>query len=127
MAAEPDYITRKTREAVRRLTGDGELRQRVFKVWVPLTAVFHEEIDDPILMKRLGAIVKLLTEGAEPHDSTLRHLNDDQIEHLRQDILSLYENTVIYAVQSANAPPEEEEGEGEDEDRKEKKKKKKGK
>ena len=122
MAAEPDYITRKTREAVRRLTGDGELRQRVFKVWVPLTAVFHEEIDDPILMKRLGAIVKLLTEGAEPHDSTLRHLNDDQIEHLRQDILALYENSVVYAVQSANGSVEEE-GEVEDEDKKEKKNK----
>jgi hypothetical protein len=126
MAAEPDYITRKTREAVRRLTGDGELRQRVFKVWVPLTAVFHEEIDDPILMKRLGAIVKLLTEGAEPHDSTLRHLNDDQIEHLRQDILALYENSVVYAVQSANGSAEEE-GEVEDEDKREKKKRKKGK
>jgi|ERR1700712_3455901 hypothetical protein len=126
MAAEPDYITRKTREAVRRLTGDGELRQRVFKVWVPLTAVFHEEIDDPILMKRLGAIVKLLTEGAEPHDSTLRHLNDDQIEHLRQDILALYENSVVYAVQSANGSVEEE-GEVEDEDKKEKKKRKKAK
>jgi hypothetical protein len=126
MAAEPDYITRKTREAVRRLTGDGELRQRVFKVWVPLTAVFHEEIDDPILMKRLGAIVKLLTEGAEPHDSNLSHLNDDQIEHLRQDILALYENSVVYAVQSTNGSAEEE-GEVEDEDKKEKKKKKKGK
>ncbi|WP_158804093.1 hypothetical protein [Acidisoma sp. L85] len=126
MAAEPDYITRKTREAVRRLTGDGELRQRVFKVWVPLTAVFHEEIDDPILMKRLGAIVKLLTEGAEPHDSTLRHLNDDQIEHLRQDILALYENSVVYAVQSANGSVEEEGG-VEDEDKKEKKKRKKAK
>ena len=126
MAAEPDYITRKTREAVRRLTGDGELRQRVFKVWVPLTAVFHEEIDDPILMKRLGAIVKLLTEGAEPHDSTLRHLNDDQIEHLRQDILSLYENSIIYAAQPANGVPEVE-SEEEEEDKKEKKKKKKGK
>jgi hypothetical protein len=126
MAAEPDYITRKTREAVRRLTGDGELRQRVFKVWVPLTAVFHEEIDDPILMKRLGAIVKLLTEGAEPHDSTLRHLNDDQIEHLRQDILALYENSVVYAVQSANGSVEEE-GEVEDEDKKGKKKRKKAK
>jgi hypothetical protein len=123
MAAEPDYITRKTREAVRRLTGDGELRQRVFKVWVPLTAVFHEEIDDPILMKRLGAIVKLLTEGAEPHDSTLRHLNDDQIEHLRQDILALYENSVVYAVQSVNGSTEEE-GEVEDEDKRKKKKKK---
>ncbi|WP_159012945.1 hypothetical protein [Acidisoma sp. S159] len=126
MAAEPDYITRKTREAVRRLTGDGELRQRVFKVWVPLTAVFHEEIDDPILMKRLGAIVKLLTEGAEPHDSTLRHLNDDQIEHLRQDILALYENSVVYAVQSANGSVEEEGG-VEDEDKKGKKKRKKAK
>jgi hypothetical protein len=126
MAAEPDYVTRKTREAVRRLTGDGELRQRVFKVWVPLTAVFHEEIDDPILMKRLGAIVKLLTEGAEPHDSNLSHLNDDQIEHLRQDILALYENSVVYAVQSANGSAEEE-GEVEDEDKREKKKRKKGK
>ena len=42
------------------------------------------------------------------------------------DILALYENSVVYAVQSANGSVEEE-GEVEDEDKKEKKKRKKAK